>query len=239
MKTNYHLTLNLLNSAVKTRLSIILLIACLCNWGFAQAFDAAADFSATNNPGGVWSYGWSSTLGSQFNLYNEHKKILNDLDFWDTFNSTWNVPNIIHNPTANTITDTPNNITYQPGQLSFHPGWDGACSLVRWTSPVAGQANIAATFVGLDSDGTTVDVHVLLNGSSIFDGWINNYAVPMSYSGSVMVNVGDTIDFAVAYGSNYNLLDDTTGLAATITTVPEPATILLLGFGAIILRKKR
>ncbi len=38
---------------------------CLLNAEAARAsaiYDAAADFSPTNNPNGVWSYGWSQTL---------------------------------------------------------------------------------------------------------------------------------------------------------------------------------
>lgn len=34
-------------------------------------YDAAADFSPTSNPNGVWSYGWSATLGGAFQLYTQ------------------------------------------------------------------------------------------------------------------------------------------------------------------------
>src|SRR6476660_6663080 len=32
-------------------------------------YDAVRDFSIVSNPNGVWSYGWTSTLGSPLNLY--------------------------------------------------------------------------------------------------------------------------------------------------------------------------
>jgi hypothetical protein len=38
-------------------------------------FNAAADFSATKNPNGVWSYGWSPTLGGTFVLDADHQNI--------------------------------------------------------------------------------------------------------------------------------------------------------------------
>jgi len=240
MKTSHQHTINVSSAIMRILLSVILTVVYLtCNLCFAQTFDVATDFSATNNPNGVWSYGQSESLASPLNLYNENIKVLTDLDLWDTENSLWNNPNVIHNPTANVITDVGNRITWQPGQLSLHPGFDGVYSHARWTSPVAGTIDIAATFVGLDEDGTTVDVHVLHNSSSLFESWIHSYAAPESFSGTITVGIGDTIDFAVGYGDNYNLLDDTTGLSATITTVPEPATLLLLGLGAVMLRKKR
>ena len=36
--------------------------------GAAQSYNPAGDFSLAGNPNGVWSYGWSTTLGSAFNL---------------------------------------------------------------------------------------------------------------------------------------------------------------------------
>ena len=45
-------------------------------------YDAAADFSPTNNPNGVWSYGWSSSLGSTFNL-DVSSTTVDGLDFWE------------------------------------------------------------------------------------------------------------------------------------------------------------
>ena len=35
---------------------------------FSAIFNAASDFSPTNNPNDAWRYGWSSSLGSNFNL---------------------------------------------------------------------------------------------------------------------------------------------------------------------------
>lgn len=42
---------------------------------FSAIFNVASDFSLTNNPNGAWRYGWSSSLGSSFNLYNNVGKL--------------------------------------------------------------------------------------------------------------------------------------------------------------------
>jgi hypothetical protein len=50
-----------------------------------------------------------------------------------------------------------------------------------------------------------------------------------SYSGIITVAAGDTIDFVVDYGSDRANPQDMVGLSATITTVPEPTSLSLLG----------
>src|SRR6185437_5984835 len=43
--------------------------------------DVAADFSSTSNPTGVWSYGWSMTLGSPF-ILSRSPAVREGLDTW-------------------------------------------------------------------------------------------------------------------------------------------------------------
>ncbi len=227
---------------MKRQLFVIIGFICLalnlCSTASATTFDVAADFSATNNPNGVWSYGWSSTLTSDFNLYPNHGKMSEtiDIDVWAGSNFP-GPPNVAHNGTGSVNNDHPT-ITWQPGQFSLHPGDSGEYSHARWTAPYAGTFDIASTFTGIDHYlGTTTDVHVLHNGISLFDGSVNGWCDTSSFSTTVSVGMGDIIDFAVGYGINPNNTCDTTALSATI--VPEPATIVLLTLGGIILRRKR
>ena len=84
----------------------------------ALTFDAATDFSLTNNPNGVWSYGYSSTLGGVFNLYPD-KGNISGLDYWrDNTIVSAGVPNVAHNGTTNTVTAIPC-CQWLPGQLSW------------------------------------------------------------------------------------------------------------------------
>jgi hypothetical protein len=180
-------------------------------------YDAATDFSPIHNPNGAWSYGWSSTLGSTFNI-DQVPRHYGGLDDWESA-----LPlrgNVIHNGTDMPQYITERTAVYQPGQLGQHPGIDGEYSLIRWTAPANGSISIASTFSGTDFVGpTTTDVHVLRNGISLFDGIVNGYGPTSSrsFTGNLTITTGDTIDFAVGDGPDGNYYYDNTGIAATIS----------------------
>lgn len=218
---------------------------------FSATFNAASDFSLTNNPNGAWRYGWSSSLESNFNLYSKVGKVTPTIDSWyDPAKASW--PLVAHNSTATEDIYLPTT-TYQPSQLSFHPGYYGEYSIVRWIAPEAATYSLATMFTGLDHVGpTTTDVHVLHNNIVLFSNLINGFGASStkSFATAGTVQAGDTIDFAVGYGSNQTYWYDSTGLDATISTtppavsesVPEPSTVLGgLAFSAFIakMRMKR
>jgi hypothetical protein len=202
----------------------------------AEAWDAAGDFSSVTNPNGVWSYGWSLTLGSPFILYTS-----NTTSFSGTGLSGWlapaTFPLILKNETTQVIVGN-GTTTYQPGQLAEHPGI-GSYSVVRWTAPYAGVFTLAATFSGLSVVGDSVDVHILNSGVSIFNSTVIGSPNPTSYSGSQTLALGDTIDFVVGWGPNFSIIEDTTGLSATI--IPEPASVSLViaAIGCLMCFRKR
>ncbi|MDD5580138.1 MAG: hypothetical protein PHY16_12770 [Methylobacter sp.] len=192
---------------------------------FASTFNAAADFSSSNDPNSVWSYGWSETLGSTLNLYSTPVS-LGGVDGWyDPAHNTQYAPLVAHNGTANVL-EPIQNIIFQPGQLGVHPGLNNEYSVIRWTAPDTGAYSVTASFIGIES--ATTDVHVLNNGNSLFQGAIDGLGDTALFSPStISVNAGDTIDLAVGYGSNGNLFSDTTGVSATISSVPIPAAMWL------------
>jgi hypothetical protein len=197
----------------------------------AQSYNAAGDFSATSNPNGAWSYGWSYGVGSAFNLSTTNTAAYAPgvpLSGWlgnENPAPFTGYPYALHNGTAGPAT---NNIftVYQPGQLAESPGDSNECSVIRWTAPASGTFNIAATFSGLSSKGDSADVHILHDGTSIFDSAVNPN--PASYSGLQNMLAGDTIDFVVGNEGN-GANEDTTALSATI--VPEPGPLGLVGMG--------
>jgi hypothetical protein len=187
----------------------------------SSRYDAAADFSATDNPNGAWSYGWSSTLGSAFVLDTE-TRVRDAIDHWvSNQEGTFNEPFVAHNGMDQVIQSL--TFIYQPGELGFHPGMDGQYAVVRWTAPDDGVISIATAFTGLDYVGpTTTDVHILHNGSAFFDGIVNGFGPGSgpTFTGNMTVTAGDTIDFAVGFGPDGDYYYDTTGLDATITLSP-------------------
>ena len=96
---------------------------------------SAASFSPTDNPNGLWSYGWTQTLGSTFTLDTNHFNY-RGLDEWCPSISS-DAPLVRHNGTGNAISGDYSNIL-EPGKLFLDPASDGAeeCSAIRSTAPL-------------------------------------------------------------------------------------------------------
>ena len=107
-------------------------------------------------------------------------------------------------------------IVWKPGQVSLHPGPTGIYGVLRWTAPQAGPCAVKAKFFSIAEKATT-DVHILHQGSAIFDDAINvgDRGTEAVCEKTVSVQAGDAIDFAVGWG-NGGYGGDTTALAATI-----------------------
>jgi hypothetical protein len=219
---------------------MLAVVACFCGYvpeaHASLISDVAADFSPTNNPNGVWRYGWSTTLGSPFVL-SPDPATREGIDTWrgnGPLPPEDGNPAEYHNGTVSPIL-LGGTALYEPGQFGLHPGPAGQYAVVRYTAPEAGLAAIASMFSGQDIFDTTTDVHVLFNGQPIFDGLVEGFGAgsEVGLSTQILLLPGDEIDFAVGFGSNENYSNDSTALAATITLgeVPEPSSLLLLGVG--------
>jgi hypothetical protein len=194
-----------------------------------QLFDAVNDFSITSNPNGVWSYGWTASLGSTLTLFTAANPVTCGYPYlqqWTIIpgcpdNPFTTTPGLIYNGS-----DTPHckiSACQPPGVLNFQPDNRGGYVVARWTAPRAGSYRIEGVFEGLDYVGpTTSDVHVLLNSTeSLLSAPITSYLLPISFTLQAKLKAGDIIDFAVGYGSNRNYYYDSTGGNATITREPD------------------
>lgn len=217
----------------------------------AAVYHAADDFSPVLNPNGAWQYGWANAVGGAFQPHSTPVN-LGGLSVWSSgLNMLGGYdPVVAHNGTAAPVGNA--ELTWQPGQLSLHPGVFTApfdiytqrpFAVMRWTAPIAGDYALDAEFFGLDLLGRTgTDVHLLVNGSSIFDDEVVGYggASKVGFVGVRSLQAGDTLDVVVGPGAllppfgDYQF--DTTAVNLTISVaggVPEPATLGLLTLGLV------
>jgi hypothetical protein len=218
----------------------------------AATFSAAGDFSAISNPNGPWSYGMTATLGGAFTplLPATWPGSGGALSGWSKSGGTIDdfandMPAVVANLTAGPVSPTPF-VTVGPGQLLLHPGFLGEYAVVRWTAPAAGDYSVSAAYTGLDSFSDqqhSTDVHVLLNGVSIFDGEVDTFGPPPVEFGSLLQDLaaGATLDFVVGVGPDGEFFNDSTRLEALISTVPLPATLalLLVALGGAAMARRR
>ena len=209
----------------------------------ATSWDATADFDPSNNPSasGAWSYGWMSTLGGTFTLFTNPQHPL--VSFY-----TWN-SSVVDPQAMPTIGKSIEGAAWytvliEPNTLHAHPGPSGEYAVLRFTSPTAGNFNVSASFFGQDDAGpTSSDVHVRTNSGDLFSDSVSGFGPSSLKSWSSMLNLaaGQTVDFAVGYGSNRSYFYDSTGMTATVTAVPEPATMAMMitGLAGIAARRRR
>ncbi len=216
----------------KMTIAAFLAAAIAMTLGIAEAADINADFSTASNPNGVWTYGFSTTLGGTLTNYDQPgTNPSSGLQFWlSSTVQSLGAPSDANNPTDSTINPAGTN-PLPPHTALFHPGPNGEFSVYRFTTPTTGTYDLSAIFGGIDSGGT--DVHILDNGVQIFGSDITGgSSVP--FSTSLVLATGDKIDFAVGVGADHLFFGDSTSINASITqasAVPEPATLTLLGIG--------
>jgi hypothetical protein len=200
-------------------------------------YNNAADFSPTNNPNGVWSYGefapGATPIASTFSLYTLPNTFSGTIENWGTLPPPEN-PNDFYNASNAPVTFS--TLTLQAKEAAFHPGPDGQYSVYRFTTPSSGLYDLTAIFTTRDTVGPRApdDIYVLDNGTQIFASFLpTSYGSSVSYAMTLSLKSGETVDFVVGdlNGTNYGF--NTTGLDATLTAVPEPASCTLLGLGSL------
>ncbi len=132
-------------------------------------YDPSAQFSATNNPNGVWTYGFEVVpLGSAFTLLPAPVSVSPGpgpaVDSWQL---PGYVQSVLHNGTTMTqfVNTAFDNAIYDPGMLAMHPGANDEFAMVQFTAPAAGIYSIQGTFEGIDTAWTTSNVYLLLNNT--------------------------------------------------------------------------
>jgi MYXO-CTERM domain-containing protein len=220
-----------------------LLIAAVVVASMSQAVwaaDATADFSITNgNPNGAWSYGYTTTLGGSFSAYLQAATATavspqsGSFEAWSNLTPFADVPWVAKAGASGWACC--NSVTVAANTLTMHPGANGEFSVVRFTSTTGGMYQVNASFFGQDyaglaNIGTTTDVHVR-TAADVFTNTVVGFGTTVSYGGVVTLAAGGTLDFVVGIGAglgNYNnYYNDSTGLTASVSVVPEPEGVVL------------
>jgi hypothetical protein len=216
---------------------------CLSGIVHAQTFDATADYGpGVSNPNGVWKYGYTTTLGGSFTLFDQY---LDDPEPGGTL-AMWRVAFPSGGAALIAQNNTPNNFAgVDPGQLYMHPGPLNQFAVLRFVAPSTGVFDVAGAYFTGDSGNT--DAYLLENsGSPLFSTGSTTGGGTFSFTG-LSLTQNDTIDLAIGTGGD-NWFSDSTpiNLVVTQTTeaVPEPGAIGLLAgvgifSGALMIRRRR
>ena len=230
----------------------------------ATLYNAGADLltnESLNNPSELssinfsvpeWSYGYrGTTLGTSLTLFTPADHVNGTYQGFADVNSICcgALPNVIVNTGA--PAGSPDG-TVATGDITMHP--DGNATfpnsieekpVVRFTASISGAYDLNALFEDVDDccggTGQGVDVHVVLNGVSIFDAQISREGSDALPDGTTFATTldlisGDILDFVV--GTNGLLYGDNTRFNATLELLPpapEPSSIVLLGLGTLAL----
>jgi hypothetical protein len=182
-----------------------------------ETWDAAADFSPTSNPNGAWRYGYAGGLTVPYAPFTLGAGFTVDPGVPGWGAGTWDhLPGVFQNTTAQTvhIRDT---VTLPAGELALHPGVNGEYGVVRFVAPRDGAYTVTAGFGGRDNQFGGTDAHVLAAGEEVFAAPITAASGADMAPTTVSLLAGESIDFAVGYGSNGTYFNDTTALSATVT----------------------
>jgi hypothetical protein len=181
----------------------------------ADVYDAVADFSTNSNPNGVWSYGWCTNVGGQFQLMTANEVSTGLFGWWNGL-ATPNATSVWGDLTPSEITY--NGVIFDPDTLLIDPQSDAV--VVRFTAPTNGTFQIQGLFrlqiASMNPNPHNLNIQINNTNTAYYfntGNGLNGTEYPFSFTCSL--NYGDTLDFIATCSGNYVAL--CTGLKATIT----------------------
>jgi len=235
------------------KLMLMMIVVAICVAGSAQAllvWDAADDFhAATNASTDMWQYRAGARDADTLFTFQ-------DTSWWSPWSGGvapegWNngddtTPMCVKN-TSGADTNWNSNVYVLAGDILVAPSV-GNLNVISWTSPITGVVDISWEVIrGQDNaNGDGVEYYVDLNnaaGNIAALSGVLAQATGLPTTGvltqtGVAVNIGDEILFIIASGAS-GAADITSLGNATITEVPEPATMALLGLGSLVMLRRK
>lgn len=197
--------------------------------GVSQAliWDAAADFSVSSNPSGVWSYG--AMEGTSF--------VTSVSAFTGSPFRGWlhtnNQPTVMQNVSA------VSSFGILPGHLSLECDWNAP--VLRFTAPTAGAYDVWLQVGGSTEwqnggfgNNWVAYAELRVNGVSVIEDSFAGNVKTWTRTG-VTLFAGDTLDAGMSnhYGGG------NTDAMMIVAGVPEPATLGVVGLGLAMLARRR
>lgn len=194
----------------------------------ARADDPTRQFNPTFNPG-LWSYGWSTTLGGTFTAFTTHTTDGNGIQHWSF---AGNQSDISYNASGSPHA-IGNNTTVQTGDLILFPGSTTQCAVLRWTAPAAGTYTVVARFIRRSTNSSApAEVAVLQGSAVVYDRWVSNeMSGAVEMSAHLTLATSAIVDFVVGPGNGTNF-SDAIALEASINPEPVPSVagpVLMFG----------
>jgi hypothetical protein len=226
------------NGAIAVLLGLVVGTA----WLAPAQYDPSAQFSATSNPNGVWTYGFETVpIGSSFNLLATPAPVASlpgpAIDSWESA-PLGNFLGVFHNGTAaaQTVTTSGTEVSlFDSGMLAMNAGPNDEYAMVQFTAPANGIYTIQGTFEGIDTAGTVSTVYLLANNVVVSNGNVVGFGpgsnVPLS-SGPILLGAGQTLAYAVG-GTTLNSMTALIDAQVAAVAVPEPSPYVLLGIALV------
>ncbi len=193
----------------------------------AQTYRLSDGFSASNNPNGLWSFGYVTNIGAPFHLLQvPHVSPTDGLMIPSWQLTSFQTPAVYYNHTTNTAVVAGGQGVFPPQTVWYYPGEDGRTEnfgVIRFTVPASGtyqlETGVAAVYNGALSGDT--DFHVAINGGEVFGQFVPTNGTT-GYTNSLSLSSGDVVDFVIGRGQDGSAYASGLKIHASLNHIPAP-----------------